>query len=310
MIAAMRHRSLSIPTVARQLGRTRAGIQGALRARRWVDPMRSKVMSSVRIFSSAEQRTFREFVCSRAAGHTPSDIRNEWNKQAAATGWPTVNNERVTYYLRELGLQKTAREYMQFESYRRRQRIAQRTRRAKEREAKLRALRTRRAELYARESDLPRRKCQLCRETWPLTEEFFRHAGIGRNYYLNTCRMCDHSLTGTAEERRKQRMLAYDRNVVIMQITVAKVERDSFLHQHPNFRTRRCSRCHELWELLRKRFPTYKGAGGELYRRICRFCLRTSERLKERAKMGALPSAGSCLQGSVARIVGVARAAG
>jgi hypothetical protein len=166
----------------------------------------------------------------------------------------------VTYYLRELGLQKTAREYMQFESYRRRQRIAQRTRRAKKREAKLRVLRTRRAELYARESDLPRRKCQLCRETWPLTEEFFRHAGIGRNYCLNTCRMCDHSLTGTAEERRKQRMLAHDRNVVIKQITVARVERDSFLHQHPNFRTRRCSRCHELWELLPKRFPTYKGS--------------------------------------------------
>ncbi len=311
VIATMRHRSLSIPTVARQLGRTLAGIQGALRARRWVDPTRSKLMRSVRSFSSTEQRTFREFVRSRAAGHTPPDIRDEWNREAAATGWPTVNNERVTYYLQQLGLQKTAKEYMRFESYRRKQRIAQRTRRAKEREARLRVLRTRRAELYARESSLARRKCQVCCETWPLTEEFFHQAGNSMKYFLNTCTMCIHRLTGTAEQRQKQRMLMYDRNVVVKQISAAKVERDAFLRQHRNFRTRSCRCCHEPWELLPKRFPTYQGAGGgELYRRTCRFCLRTSARLKERAKKGVVSSAGSWLQKSAARMDGVARAAG
>lgn len=49
-----------------------------------------------------------------------------------------MNNERVIYYLRELGLQKTQREYMQFESYRRKLRIARRARRDKEREARRR----------------------------------------------------------------------------------------------------------------------------------------------------------------------------
>ena len=119
MIATMRRRALSIPAVARQLGRTPDGIQSVLRARHWVDPARSTIMSSVRIFSCEEREAFREFVHSRASGYTPSDIRDEWNKQAATKRWPMVNNERVMYYLCELGLQKTRREYMQCESYRR-----------------------------------------------------------------------------------------------------------------------------------------------------------------------------------------------
>lgn len=311
MIAAMRHHGLSISTVARQLGRTPAGIQGTLRARRWVDPARSKAMSSVHVFSSREQRAFLEFVHSRAAGHTPSDIRDEWNEEAATKQWPIVNRERVTYYLRELGLQKTRREYMQFESYRRKQRIAQRVRRAKEREARLRALRIRRAALYAREPDLPRRKCQVCVETWPLTKEFFHNAGNSAKYFLDTCRMCGRSLSGTAAERRKQRALRYDRDVVVNQIRAAKAERDAFLHEHRSFPTRRCSRCHEDWELLSKRFPKYKAAHGcERYRQTCRFCLRASARFKERAKKGAVSSTVSCPPGSVERTVRVAGTTG
>jgi hypothetical protein len=311
MIATMRDRGFSIPAVAKQLGRTPAGIQCALRARHSIDTTRSRVMSSVHIFSSPEQRAFREFVRSRAAGHTPSDIREEWNRDAAPKGWPTVNNERVTYYLREIGLQKTRREYMQLESYRRKQSIAQTRRRAKERQARLRAMKARRAEVHVHVSDLPRRKCRFCLETWPLTEEFFRHAASGAKYFLNTCRMCSHHLTGTATERRKQQMHMYDCNVVIKQISAAKAERDAFLHQHRKFPTRGCSRCQEIWELLPKRFPTYKrAAGGELYRRTCRFCLRTSERLKERAKKDAVWPTVSCSRGTVERIIRVAATAG
>jgi len=285
IIATMRKRALSIPTIARQLGRSPAGIQGALRARRWVDPARSKVMHSVRVLSPEQRVAFREFVRSRAAGSTPSDIRDEWNAEAVAKRCPTVNNERVIYYLRELGLQKTKREYVQFESYRRKQSIAQGARRAQEREARRRVLRTQRAELYARESHLPRRKCQVCRETWPLIKEFFPNGGNSAKYFLHTCRLCYSSLRGTATERQQQRALRYDRDVVVNQISAAKAERDAFLRQHWNFPIRRCSRCHEDWELLSKRFPKYRLAnGGEVYRRTCRFCLRASARLKERAK--------------------------
>jgi len=285
MIAIMRKRGLSIPMIARQLGRTPAGIQDALSARRWVDSARSKVMSSVRIFSPEQRGAFREFVLLRAAGQTPSDIRDAWNKAAVTKRWPIVNNERVTYYLRELGLQKTRREYMQFESYRRKQSIAQGARRTKEREARRRVQRTRRAELCARESDLPRRKCQVCHETWPLTRDFFPSAGSSAKYFLKTCRMCYKSPTGTAAERQKQRRLRYDRNVVVKQVSAAKGERDAFLRQHRNFPTRRCSRCHEDWELLSTRFPKYKlPSGREVHRKICRFCVRASARLRERAE--------------------------
>jgi hypothetical protein len=284
MITTMRMLDLSIPAIARQLGRSSAGIQGALRARRWVDPARSKAMSSVCVLSPELKEAFREFVRARAAGQTPSDIRDEWNREATTKRWPKVNNERVIYYLRELGLRKTRREYMGFESYRKKQHITQRARRARERETRRRVLRTRRTELYVRESDLPRRKCQVCHETWPLTQEFFPNAG-NSSYFLNTCRMCYSSPSGTEAERREQRMRAYDRHVVVYQISAAKAERDAFLHQHRNFPTRRCSRCHEDWELLSTRFPKYKlASGGEVYRRICRFCLRASARLKERAK--------------------------
>jgi hypothetical protein len=80
-------------------------------------------------------------------------------------------------------------------------------------------------------------------------------------------------------------MLAYDRSAVVKQIAVAKAERDAFVRQHRNVPTRRCTRCHEVWELLPKRFPTYKWAAGvRLYRKTCRFCLRTAARLKEREK--------------------------
>jgi hypothetical protein len=286
LIATLRDRGFSIPAVARELGRTPSGIQGALRARRWVNPARSKLMSSVSIFSPQQRDAFREFVCSRAAGHTSTDIRDAWNQEAAMKQWPTVNNERVFYYLRAYGLQKTKSEYMRFESYRRRQSLAQQTRRANEQAARLRILRIRRAELYAREADLARRKCHVCRETWPLTDEFFRHSGHGGKYFLKTCKNCYKSVGGTAVERRKQRMEAYDRYVMVKQISLAKADRDAFLHRHRNFPTRRCSRCHETWELLLKRFPKYKVPGGrELYRRTCRFCLRTDSRLKERAKL-------------------------
>src|SRR5437016_2070524 len=143
----------------------------------------------------------------------------------------------------------------------------------------------RRAEMYAHDSNLLRRKCQLCLQTWPLTDEFFSHSGRGRKYFLKTCRLCYQNLSGTAEVRRKQRLDAYDRHVAVKQISHAKAERDAFLRQHRNFPTRSCFRCHETWELLSKRFPKYKLASGlELYRRTCRFCLRTGARLKERAK--------------------------
>jgi hypothetical protein len=285
-IVTLRDRGLSIRAVAREVERTPAGIQSALRARGWIDPARSKVMSSVSIFSPEQRDAFREFVCSRATQHTPTDIRNEWNKEATAKQRPTVNNERVLYYLRESGLKKTKGEYMLAESYRRRQSVAQKTRRAKEQAACLRLLRVRRAEIYALEPNLQRRQCHLCRETWPLADEFFRHSGRGRKYFLKTCKVCYHNVSGTAEERRQRRMVAYDRHVAVKQISHAKAERDAFLHQHRNFPTRSCSRCHESWELLLKRFPKYKLANGrELYRRICRFCLRTDARLKERAKL-------------------------
>jgi hypothetical protein len=281
----MRKRALSIPTIARQLGRTPAAIQCALRDRRWVDPARSKLMRSVRIFAPEQRGVFREFVRSRSAGHTPSDIRDEWNAEAVSKQCPTVNNERVIYYLRQLGLQKTKREYMQFESYRRKESVAQRARRYEERKARRRALRTQRAELYARESDLPRRNCQVCGETWPLTKEFFPNGGNSAKYFLHACRLCYSTLRGTATERQKQRALMYERDVVVNQISTAKAERDAFLHQHRNFPTRRCSRCHQDWELLPTRFPKYKLANGrEVYRRTCRFCLRASARLRERAK--------------------------
>jgi hypothetical protein len=288
MIAIMRKRGVSIPAVARKLGRTPAAIQGVLRTRRWIDPARSKVMSSVRIFSPEQRGAFREFVRARAAEQTPSDIRDEWNKAAVTKGWPTVNSERAIYYLRELGLQKTKREYMQFESYRRRQSTAQGARRTREREDRRRVLRTRRTQLYARDSDVPRRKCQVCRETWPLTKEFFPNAGNRAEYFLRTCRICYSSLSGPAAERQEQRRLRYNRDVVVKQISAARAERDAFLRQHGSFPTRNCFRCHEVWELLSKRFLTYKSAsGGELYRRTCRFCLRAGARLKERAKKDA-----------------------
>jgi hypothetical protein len=84
-------------------------------------------------------------------------------------------------------------------------------------------------------------------------------------------------------------MLAFDRSVVVKQIAVAKAERDVFVRRHRNVPTRRCTRCHEVWELLPKRFPTYeRAAGGRLYRKTCRFCLRTAARLKEREKKSLL----------------------
>jgi hypothetical protein len=286
LIAVLRHRGLSIPAVAREVGRTPSGIQATLRAHGWVDPARSKLMGSVSVFSPEQRHAFREFICSRASEQTSTDIRDAWNKEAALKQWPAVNNERVLYYLRECGLAKTKSEYMGFESYRRRQSVAQKIRRAKEQADRLRVLRVRREDLYAREANLPRRKCQLCGNTWPLTDEFFRHSGHGREYFLKICKTCYRNVGGTAAERRKQRLDAYDRHVVVKQISHAIAERDAFLRQHRAFPTRRCSRCHETWELLPQRFPTYKlDSGRELYRRTCRFCLRTDARLKERAKL-------------------------
>jgi hypothetical protein len=295
LIATLRSRGLSIPAVAREVGRTPSGIQGALRARGWIDPTRSGLMRSVSIFSPEQQQAFREFVCALAAGQTSTDIRDAWNEEAARKQWPAVNNERVLYYLSEYGLKKTKAEYMRFESYRKRQSAAQKVRRAEEQAAGLRLLRVRRTEVYAGEPNLPRRKCSLCRETWPLTDEFFRQSGGDRKYFLKTCRICYHNVGGTAVERRKQRMDAYDRHVVVRQISLSRAERDAFLREHRNFPTHRCSRCRETWELLPKRFPKYKLASGrELYRRTCRFCLRTDARLKERAKLQL-----ACLQTTV-----------
>ena len=285
LIVILRNRGLSIPAVARELGRTSSGIQGALRARGWVDPARSRSMRSARVFSAEQREALRQFVRSWAGGHTPSDIRDEWNREAITKTWPVVNNGRVLYYLRELGLQKTKKMYMQFESYRSRQSAAQKTRRAKEQEALRRVLRIRRDEIYACEPDLARRKCAICGETWPLTKQFFRNAGGSAKYFLKRCRFCDRGLGGSAAERCKLRMDAYDRHVIVKQISAAKAERDAFLRKHRNFPTRRCSCCHETWELVPERYPRYRSAaGGELYRRTCRFCLRTSARLKERAK--------------------------
>jgi hypothetical protein len=120
---------------------------------------------------------------------------------------------------------------------------------------------------------------------WPLTEEFFHHSGGSGKYFLNSCRICHHNASGTAAERRAQRMELYDRQVAVKQISRARADRDAFLRQQRNFPTQRCSHCHETWELLPQRYPKYKRpGGGELYRKTCRFCVRAVERIKERAK--------------------------
>jgi hypothetical protein len=284
-IAKMRNNGVSIPVIATSLGRTPDGIQGAIRARGLVDPARSKAMGSIQVFTAEQKGAFQNFICSHVSGYTSSDIRDEWNKEAAVRGWPAVNNDRVIRYRRESGLQPAKSEYMQFESYRRKQSAAQRARRAKERQARHQAMRARRAEIYGREPDLPKRKCQVCHEMWPLTEEFFYQAGSSGKYYLNSCKICHHNASGTAEDRRAQRMELYDRQVAVKQISRAKAERDAFLREHRNFPTQRCSHCHETWELLPQRYPKYKLPGGrELYGKTCRFCVRTAERIKERAK--------------------------
>lgn len=284
-IATMRNNGISVPAIARSLGRTPAGVQGVISARGWADPVRSKTMSSAQVFTTEQRRAFQDFICVHVSGFTSSDIRDEWNREAAVIGWPSVNNDRVIHYRRKLGLQPPKSECMQFDSYRRKQSTAQRARRAKEGQARHQALRARRTELYAREPDLPRRKCQICHEMWPLTEEFFHHAGGRGKYFLNSCRICYHNVSATADERRAQRMERYDRQVAVKQIGRAKAERDAFLRQHRNFSTQRCFHCHETWELLPKRFPKYKRpSGGELYRKTCRFCIREAERLRERAR--------------------------
>jgi hypothetical protein len=284
-IAAMRNNGVSIPVIATSLGRTPDGIQAAIRARGWVDPARSKAMGSVQAFTAEQKRAFQDFICSHVSGYTASDIRDEWNKEAAVRGWPAVNNDRVIRYRRESGLQPAKGEYMQFESYRKKQSAAQRARRAKERQARHQAMRAQRAQIYGRQPDLPKRKCQVCHEMWPLTEEFFYQAGSSGKYYLNSCKICHHNASGTAEDRRVQRMERYDRQVAVKQISRAKAERDAFLCQQKNFPTQRCARCHETWELLPGRYPTYKRPGGtELYRKTCRFCVRAVERIRERAK--------------------------
>jgi hypothetical protein len=286
LIATMRNDGISIPAIAKTLGRTPAGIQGALRARGWVDPVRSRAACSAQVFTAEQKKAFQNLICSNISGHTASDIRDEWNKEAAARGWPAVNSDRVIRYRRESGLQPPKSECMRSESYRRKQSAAQKARRTKERQARRQALRARRADLYGREPELLRRKCQSCHEIWPLTKEFFHHAGGIGKYFLNSCRICSHNASGTAEERRAQRMELFDRQVAVIQISRAKVERDMLLRRKRNFPTQRCRRCHETWELLPQRYAKYKGSGGnELYRKTCRFCIRADARLRERANM-------------------------
>ena len=284
LLSRMRAEGFSIPVIATRLGRTPAGIQGALRARGWVDPARSQTMKSVEKFTAEQRTAFQDFLYSRRSGHTSSDIRDAWNREAAIKGWPAVNSDRVFRCRRKLDVQPTKNECAQFESYRRKQCASQRARRAKERKIRRQAFRGRRTQVYASQADSLRRQCQVCLETWPLTEEFFHNAGCGGKYFLKTCRLCSHAApTETAEERRLRRMAAYDRHVAVTQISHARCERDAFLREHRNFPNRRCVRCHETWELLPSRYPKYKGASGEVYSKTCRFCLRSAERTRSRA---------------------------
>ena len=286
-LSRMRADGVSIPVIATSLGRTPAGIQGALRARGWVEPARSRAMRSVQKFTAEQRTALQDFLCSHKSGHTSSDLRDEWNRKAAVKGWPAVSSDRVFRCQQKLGVQPTRNERLQFESYRQKQRASQRARRARESQTRRQALRNRRTQIYSSEVDLLRRKCQLCLETWPLTEEFFYQSGTGGRYFLKTCRLCSHAVPlNSAEERRVQRMAAYDRQVAVTQISHARCERDAFLRAHRNFPTRRCSCCHETWELLPVRYPKYKGVGGELYRKTCRFCLRAAQRAKDRADQG------------------------
>ena len=308
VILKMRGDGVPIPVIAASLGRTPAGIQGALKARGWVDPGRSQVVRCALKFTTEQRIAFRNFICSHTAGYTAADIRDKWNQEAALKGWPVVTSDRVFRCRRKSGLQPAKSECMQFESYRRKQSAAQKVRRAQERATRRQALRSRRAEIDASQMNLPRRKCQVCLEIWPLTEEFFRHAGCNGKYYLNTCRLCNHAISpGTAEERRAQRIAAYDRRVAVTQLSHARCERDAFLVAHRDFPTRRCSRCHENWELLPVRYPRYDGGDGKLYRKTCRFCLRAAERVKDRARkaLNRVPATAGGRLNSVNRSRGV-----
>jgi hypothetical protein len=96
MIAIMRKRALSIPTIPRQLGRTPAAIQSALRVRRWVDPARSKVMSSVRIFSPGQRGAFENLSARGPLGtHHPTSEMSGMQKRSQCMVRKLVESRRA-----------------------------------------------------------------------------------------------------------------------------------------------------------------------------------------------------------------------
>jgi len=151
---------------------------------------------------------------------------------------------------------------------------------ARQHEAELRAHRD---QILRNEPTHPARCCEQCRETWPLSPEFFaatKQENTGKTYYLYTCRLCmaaNRHSEMSSEHHNHPRTERLRRNLIHRSEEVR--------HQAIGTVEKRCIACWKDWPLTTEFWRTSKLKSGHLYfEPRCRLCQNTKRRHDEKAR--------------------------
>ncbi|HEY1169777.1 MAG TPA: hypothetical protein VGH19_00280 [Verrucomicrobiae bacterium] len=150
---------------------------------------------------------------------------------------------------------------------------------AKEHEQELKA---HKVQLLRESPKHAKRCCEQCKETWPLTPEFFaatQHNGSSKVYYLYTCRLCaaanrHHEDSGDRAHPRTERLAR----------TLNERAEDVRALKHPP-KEKRCIACWKDWPLTKEFWRSSELKSGHTYfEPRCRLCQNTKRRSDEKAR--------------------------
>jgi hypothetical protein len=144
-------------------------------------------------------------------------------------------------------------------------------------------LRMHRDQILRNEPTHPARCCEQCRETWPLSPEFFaatKQENTGKIYYLYTCRLC------MAANRHSEMSSEHHDHPRTERLRRNLLQRSEYVrHQALGTVEKRCIACWKDWPLTKEFWRTSKLKSGHLYfEPRCRLCQNTKRRNDEKAR--------------------------
>ncbi|MFN8392877.1 MAG: helix-turn-helix domain-containing protein [Bdellovibrionota bacterium] len=292
-IAVLHLDGLSAPKIATVVKRPASGIRTVLRKLELVDDRirRYDELRYERGMTDEQHKEFCRFLRTNAGEYAPAELVERWILNYVSAGYPEVSYDKVVHWMQKMrcGTAGSRQEIAAAYPDAKKRRRAKLARLAKERSTEadaafLHELDKAARRIFRADKQHPRRDCETCGETRPLTEQFFRLSkGKKHSHFSIRCVMCDRErvrwvnqlrANGTPPDRIKALLKQLYRNLWTQRAAERRRRtwelHETFMKTHPKARTRRCVCCRTPWLVRKDAYHYYPER--RAYSGMCLFC--------------------------------------